>query len=471
MSLLLTLACFTTLASSALPPTLQNMQGVDDNSVTASLATSNDLTDLHTRYSNLEAKLLPGLARYNFFWVGLESGPPPSSTPMVCPPTHILVPSNETDRVSRGYNLYHCYDLSQIHLYDTLLAHDASIGAASAFIMYGAPEWAVHENCTGFPWPPNPNFRLGCLPWSSLNAYYDYVLFSVERWRAPWGSGKPRLSAICVWNEVQSLGWSDPSPILPNRQGPQGTPIFTPSQMATYTGMIANLTLLAGKAGRVASPTSPPFIFLSTDHFITPPPTPTGGVGHLGLTEILDGMWPAMWEGGGRDGSVSWGVCVHPYDAGDPRQDLTKQGIYTFATLAASVAAYQCKKVVEVGGLPASQCHSRPETQMWASEQGWPQSKSMNKTLQARNICLAHSLSLAQGVWAVTHNLFQSLVPSSQGGSGDFSLIDEPPIVALTLSNGPGHETFDAYASLHPGVFGKSPSHYCCVRWKVGCPQ
>ena len=95
----------------------------------------------------------------------------------------------------------------------------------------------------------------------------------------------------------------------------------------------------------------------------------------------------------------------------------------------------------------------------------------MNKTLQARNICLAHSLSLAQGVWAVTHNLFQSLVPSSQGGSGDFSLIDEPPIVALTLSNGPGHETFDAYASLHPGVFGKSPSHYCCVRWKVGCPQ
>ena len=93
----------------------------------------------------------------------------------------------------------------------------------------------------------------------------------------------------------------------------------------------------------------------------------------------------------------------------------------------------------------------------------------MNKTLQARNICYAHSLSLAQGVYAVTHNLFQSPTPSNQGGSGDFSLLEEPPVVAVDLSNASGHETWEAYVSTSPAVFGKSSGHYCCERWQTGC--
>lgn len=93
----------------------------------------------------------------------------------------------------------------------------------------------------------------------------------------------------------------------------------------------------------------------------------------------------------------------------------------------------------------------------------------MNKTLQARNICLAHALSVAQRLWAVTHNLFQSETPDHQGGGGDFSLIDEPPVVAADLSNGPGHATFDAYVATAPGVFGASDGHYCCKAWGVGC--
>jgi hypothetical protein len=92
----------------------------------------------------------------------------------------------------------------------------------------------------------------------------------------------------------------------------------------------------------------------------------------------------------------------------------------------------------------------------------------MNKTLQARNICLAHSLSVAQGVWAVSHNQFQSVTPSHQGGSGDFSLIDEPPVVNIELTNGQGHATFDAYVATSPSAWGK-PGNYCCKSWGVGC--
>jgi hypothetical protein len=166
------------------------------------------------------------------------------------------------------------------------------------------------------------------------------------------------------------MGWSDPSPILPNRfpAGPPGTPVFTPPQLALYAGMVANLTLLAGQAARAASPAAPAFLWLSTDHFLTPPPSSEGDVGHLGLRELLDAMWPTLWARGGQ-GQLAWGIAVHPYDGGDPRQDLTARGIYTFATLRASVGGYQCAKLAEVG-IPASQCASRPETQMWASEQG-----------------------------------------------------------------------------------------------------
>jgi hypothetical protein len=96
----------------------------------------------------------------------------------------------------------------------------------------------------------------------------------------------------------------------------------------------------------------------------------------------------------------------------------------------------------------------------------------MNKTLQARNICLAHGLSLAQGLYAVTHNLFQSPTPSHQGGAGDFSLLQEPPEISVDLSNAgssPAHVTWQAYAATAPAVFGKTSAHYCCQQWREGC--
>ena len=172
---------------------------------------------------------------------------------------------------------------------------------------------------------------------------------------------------------------------------------------------------------------------------------------------------------GASAGGTPWGIAVHPYDAGDPRANLTSRGIYTFATLQQDVSDYQCAQLQRVAGVPRAQCSEHVAGAMWASEQGWPRSASMTKALQARNICLAHSLSLAQGVWAVTHNFLQGSVPSTQGGAGDFSLLDEPPIVTANLSTAAGHATWDAYASTNPDVWGVGSEHYCCTQWKVGC--
>jgi len=262
---------------------------------------------------------------------------------------------------------------------------------------------------------------------------------------------------------VQSLGWSDPSPILPNR-ATGATPFFTPAQMSMYAGMIANLTLLAGRAAARQNPEGVQ-LWLSTDHFTVAPALHAGDVGHVGLYELLDAYWPLV------NTSVPWGIAVHPYDNGNPLSNLTAQGIYTFATLREAVAEHQCRKLAEVAGVPADDCYSFPQTQMWASEQGWPQGKTMNKTLQGRNICLSHQLSTSQRLWAVTHNLFQGSVPSNQGGGGDFSLIDEPPVIAANLSGAAqsSRDTYLAYMATAPGVFGLTSTHYCCTRWAVGC--
>ena len=182
------------------PPALRGMQGVDDDSMTSETYTWHNGT-LEARYLALNATLRPGLRRYNVFWSGLEPTPP-SATPRACPAGFLAVPASEAERVARGYHLFHCYSTDTLTRFDRVLELDASIGAASAFITYGSPDWAADPACTGFPWPPNPNFRQGCLPWKALDAYEDYILVMAERWSAPWGSGKARLSGICVWNEV-----------------------------------------------------------------------------------------------------------------------------------------------------------------------------------------------------------------------------------------------------------------------------
>jgi hypothetical protein len=445
---------------------LQGMQGQDDQTMALyAIGLDDNQATLKLRYDILAQQTQPGLRRYNAFWSGAEGAVAPQATPFAsCPPGTFMWPTSESERVARGYNLFHCYDTGFYSNFDTFLALDASIGAASAFIVYGSPAWAVSPGCTGFPWGP-VNYTQGCLPWGHLDAWSDYILSLAERWNAPWGSGQARISHLCVWNEVQSMGWADPSPVLPNRFS--GTlPYFTEAQYEVYAGMIANLTIIASTVARRHVPDLT--VWLSTDHFTTPPPLNKGDVGHVGLYDLLDHLWPLL----NASGVMQWGVAVHPYDAGDPRQNLTGQGVYTFATLKESVADVQCAKLVEYLALDSpADCWAYPQVRMWASEQGWPYNKdTMNKTIQARNICMAHGLSLAQNVYSVSHNFFQSPTPTSQGDAGDFSLVDEPPVCFANLTTcGAVSETYQAYMATAPSVYGIGDGHYCCTRWGWGC--
>ena len=114
-------------------------------------------------------------------------------------------------------------------------------------------------------------------------------------------------------------------------------------------------------AERYRGSTAAAMLWLSTDHFLTAPKLNVGDVGHIGLLEFLDSFWtqvyhslaillfiphPNPWlQPAIANNSFAWGICVHPYDAGDPRENLLSRGIYTFATLNISVRAFQCSKV------------------------------------------------------------------------------------------------------------------------------
>ena len=252
---------------------LRGVQGVDDQTAVDALRAAGDDAGLGLRYATLARELQSGLRRYNFFWSALEGHVAPSAAPIACPGGSELTPRNESERQRLGYAHFHCYDSAQLAAFDDTLSRDAAAGAASAFIMYGSPDWAIDPGCTGFPWPPQPNYRSGCIPWKNFADWQDFVLTATSRWSAPWGSGRARLSSICIWNEVQSMGWSDPSPVLPNRYA--GAP-YSPTQMASYASAIAELVLGAGRGARLGTPPGQdaPMLWLSTDRGYPPPHTP-----------------------------------------------------------------------------------------------------------------------------------------------------------------------------------------------------
>ncbi len=120
--------------------------------------------------------------------------------------------------------------------------------------------------------------------------------------------------------------------------------------------------------------------------------------------------------------SLPWAVAVHPYDAGDPRQDQWSSGKYTFADLS-NIASYLCGRLGMLGvgeslPSPGNDWPFRPQATLYASEQGWCYGcHGCKEDCRGRNICLAQELSeKCPNVIAVTHNYFQQVPGGSQGG-------------------------------------------------------
>ena len=271
--------------------------------------------------------------------------------------------------------------------------------------------------------------------------FEDYVLFHAERY-SPASAYAP-LRHYVVWNEVISAGWMDMSPRVPNRiavANTTGDQQLTPAEFNLWADVYAQMMRAAARAATRHNPEA--IVWFSSDHFWLSPVQKQNDTLHISLKRMLD----AIWERVGVD--IDWGLVVHPYDGGDPRQDVWADGIYTFATLQ-HLADYQvggwlggccgCEPCVAAWSvvqrsagsvgvtehlylslillravvclclltiLQAAQLQARglapkdnktgmwrPQMLLYPSEQGWPTHDLSQQKQRARNICYAQNLS------------------------------------------------------------------------------
>eukprot|EP00039_Didymoeca_costata_P012770 m.185654 g.185654 ORF g.185654 m.185654 type:complete len:591 (+) comp15579_c0_seq2:183-1955(+) len=439
-------------------PWPQGLQGHDDENYPMSLLSNSFPTsDLLQRYKVITS-MKPGIRRYNMFWSAMEQIHSSSTSNISCPEGTIKTPANEEDKDKRGYRKYHCYNKAELLNFDAVFALDAAAGAQNAAILYSAPPFYRHPNCTGFSFGKVKD-KDGCVPMPQyLDDYYDYVNMLAERWATN------NLKHFIVWNEVASAGWMDLSPDIPNRAGPNGSNPLTDAQTDYLVSRYAELMNLTAQA--VSRHTDIAMIWSSNDRLWERPHQREGDPLHIGVRPLLDRLWPKIKT------SFTWAMAVHPYDPGNPA-DVSEfmpgfhPQAYTFGSLS-NVVDYQRKQVQAVGGLDPDSVEGKPFTLLYASEQGWPSPACCNDRIRARNICYAHSLAkLLPEMVAVTHNFFQDSPDGSSQGGQDYGLIAGN--ITATLSNGTGYPTFDAYVSTSSPAFGTSNDHYCCETWSVGC--
>ena len=150
----------------------------------------------------LKLLLHPFAHRYNMFWNSFEVSPSRDAA-FACPPEAVAIPATELQRVAQGYHRFHCYAKTRLAQFDTIFDLDSDIGAQSAAILYSAPAFYRHPNCTGFVFGKDV-IKGGCAPMDAhMDDYEDYVLMLARRYT------ERGLKHFVVWNEVASAGWMD----------------------------------------------------------------------------------------------------------------------------------------------------------------------------------------------------------------------------------------------------------------------
>lgn len=229
-------------------PMPQALQGHDDHVTMTMLTADNRPTpELLDRYAVIDS-LSPGIRRYNLFWDTFERVPSQAS-PFACPSGAKLVPPTAADKDRLGFERYHCYSEAPLDALRVQMELDNLTGAQGAGILYSAPEFYRHPNCTGFPFGKGVVEKGGCVPLPEHVAdYADYV-------RVMLGEFGSLLRHLVVWNEVASAGWMDMSPTIPNRAGPNGTNPLDDAQFNLWVSTYAGLLLATDQAVRTRTQT------------------------------------------------------------------------------------------------------------------------------------------------------------------------------------------------------------------------
>jgi hypothetical protein len=269
---------------------------------------------LQERYAALGA-MQPGIRRYNMFWSGFETVPSSDDPQRACPAGSERIPATSAERARDGFHHYHCYVSRQLRAFDSIFALDKKIGAQNAAIIYSAPSFYRHTNCTGFKFGKDW-IKGGCIPTpEAMDDYEDFVNMLASRYSHQ-STAPNKLGHFIVWNEVASAGWMDCSPMIPNRAGPAGSNPLTPTQFQYWVSRYAELVNRTALAVRRHNPDGGGvMIWTSNDRLWERPVQQEGEPLHTGVQPFLDILWPMLaglnmtWYTRGGNEGVSGCCC------------------------------------------------------------------------------------------------------------------------------------------------------------------
>lgn len=450
------LSCFVVLTSvNAFEPTSYNLpknkQGIADRNY--------DLLS-ESKYSILENKLNIGIQKYNYYWEKAEDRIPSSLFPAVCDQDYLLFPKNETQKERFGLHRYHCYKKRFIQQWQKRFEFNKKHDIQIAIVLWTAPKMYRDPGCEGFYFPLQKRYLTGgCYPSSEhYDDYEDWIRFTAHRF------GK-YIDHYIVWNEVDSTNWADTSTTrYPKKEMIKDLKFHMKRSFAIYAEIlkrtIKTVNELDHKCMNVQGKCSDlVYVSLTRDWYSRIPTF------HRNKKDAIHIRWRNMnlldylWNELGLD--YGWSIAVHPYGN---VYDKFDNGL-TFSTLK-DLLAYQ-KAQIDSRKAKNRSWHSYPQSILFASEQNAGHDvRADDWRRKAQFICESYDVALRMPeLIAITDNHFQDNIHGKKITKHTML----PPTVKADLSDAEKYETFRAFLSTTPDVWGKRNDHYCCRTLRLGC--
>jgi len=435
-------------------PTLSNKQGIADR---------NNNILLESRYKVFEDKLAIGIQKYNYYWKNCENTIASSSQPnLQCPQGSLLFPKSKKEKELLKIHNYHCYSNKFIKQWTKRFQQNQKHHIQLAVVLWTSPKFYRDKGCEGFYFPLQKRHLMdGCYPTAEhYNDYEDWIRFTAFTF------GK-YIDHYIVWNEVDSTNWADSSTSkYPKKVMLKDKEFHMKRSFDIYKALLTRTITSVQDLDNVCSNGSECqnliYISLNRDwygHKILVRQSKEGDIHILWRNmNLLDYLWKTVGL------QYDWSIAIHPY--GDVYNQYPN--ILTFSTLK-DLSSYQ-KIHINLNKKEANKAWlDYAQSKLFASEQNaGDKLKADDWKRKAKFICQAYDIGLKMPeLIAMTHNHFQDNIQAKNKVPTKYTML--PASVKANLSDADRYETFQAYESTNPLVWGKTDTHFCCQSYKLGC--
>lgn len=431
----------------------KNKQGIADR---------NDDLLSDERYSVLENNLSIGIQKYNYYWENAENRTSSSPRIYTCPKGYILFPENDKQKKLLNITNYHCYNKNFISKWKKRFIQNKKYHIQIAVVLWTAPKQYREDGCEGFYFSlQHRHIMGGCYP--AINHYDDYedwVRFTAYTFGA-------YIDHYIVWNEVDSTNWADTSSLLYSKKEMITDLDYHMKRSFDIYAALLTRTITAVEAldhdcmDRRKNCKNLVYVSLTRDWYSRIPTYHKNKSGDIHIRwrnmNLLDYLWMNLGL------KYDWSIAVHPYGSVNAKIE----NAMTFSTLK-ELSAYQ-KAQIDSRKETKRSWLSYPQSKIFASEQNVGHRLKPNEwSKKAKFICESYNIALQMPeLIAITNNHFQDNIHSRNKKPNKYAMF--PASVKADLSDANRFETFQAYLSTTPNIWGKKNDHYCCKIYKLGC--